>query len=174
MTSPLRRNRPTTARARSRAIIRTAVSLLGLAAAAGAACAQSAPRPTYTQPVYNVKISPWPAVAPGAGWDTTPPTPLPVPPPRTVFYKKDPNAWVVPAAHAVPAAQPPSSAPAASPPLPPPGVTIPDQFRLESETALNNRINLEKLLDDVVREVVPLGGKGMESQYPFTLKRFSD
>src|SRR5439155_15069344 len=144
----LPRNRPTTARARSRAIIRTAFSLLGLAAAAGGAAAQSDPRPTYTPPAYNVKISPWPAApaaAPAAPAWAQPPlpgTPLPAPP-RTVYYKKEPNTWVVPAgAHNLP--PPPKALPPASPPLPPAGFREVDQFRLESETELNRRINVEK------------------------------
>ena len=162
MTSTLRRNRRTTARVRTRAIIRMAISLFGLAALAGTAAAQSDPRPTYTTPVYNARISPWPSAAPPAApavqttpaqgpWGSPPAVPL------TYYYKKEPGTGVVPAANVyLPSAQdPPKAAPKSDPPdaaksakvkdileMPPPEKL----FRLESEAKLQERITSERKL----------------------------
>lgn len=129
-----------------------AFSLFGLAAAAGAAAAQSDPRPSYAQSVNNVKISPWPSAAPaGTGWSNAaiPPTPLPSPPSRTLYYKKEPNNWVVPAAAQVPTA-PPVILPV--PTTPTVGTRVAEQFRLESEATLNSRINREKIFEDTLTD----------------------
>src|SRR5439155_14034160 len=106
---------------------RMACSLRAAAAVAGAATAQSEPRPV-AQSVYNARIAPWPAPKPIQSApqpvSVTPAYQLPPPPPpvKTLYYQKDANAGVVPAA-AGPALPPPPKEKPAAPPttnVPPP------------------------------------------------------
>jgi hypothetical protein len=142
-----------------------ACSLLAAAAASGVATAQSEPRPV-AQSVYNARIAPWPSPKP-IQQPPPPVTPTPAyqpeslaPPPsvKTLYYQKDANSGVVPAA-ARPAIPPPPKAKPVTPPAPnvelpkdsgaPPKASssnpeLPTQeqlFRLEPEAKMIERTN---------------------------------
>ena len=169
--------------------IRTAFSLAVALGLAGASAAQD---PPGARPSPYGAISPWPALPTrGNPIATTPSAPpsfsklptRPVPePPRTLYYKKDKNASGVVAAAAAEIAPPvaaeqPKKAEVAPPLKGEPGedVVAPTReelFRLESESALESRVNATKKAEEKIKfperdkKLDPLKGTYTARTYP--------